>query len=76
MVNTFPGGVWPTMLTPFTKENEVDYPALEQMIEWYIDNGVAGLFAVCQSSEMFHLTLDERVNVARWVKEKLVGVYQ
>ena len=73
MVNTFPGGVWPTMLTPFTKENEVDYPALEQMIEWYIDNGVAGLFAVCQSSEMFHLTLDERVNVARWVKEKVGG---
>lgn len=61
------------MLTPFTKENEVDYPALEQMIEWYIDNGVAGLFAVCQSSEMFHLTLDERVNVARWVKEKVGG---
>jgi len=73
MVNKFPGGVWPTMLTPFTKNNEVDYEALEQMVEWYIENGVSGLFAVCQSSEMFYLTLEERVNIARWVKKKAEG---
>lgn len=73
MINKFPGGVWPTMLTPFTKNDEVDYPALEQMVNWYIQNGVSGLFAVCQSSEMFNLTLEERVNIARWVKEKSAG---
>ena len=28
MANDFPGGVWPVMLTPFTDENKVDYPAL------------------------------------------------
>ena len=48
----FPGGVWPVMLTPFTEENQVDYPALKELVEWYIENGVDGLFAVCQSSEM------------------------
>lgn len=61
------------MLTPFTKNNEVDYPALGQMVEWYIENGVSGLFAVCQSSEIFHLTLEERVGIARWVKKKVAG---
>ena len=50
--NNFPGGAWPVMLTPFTRENEVDYEALGALIEWYIREGVSGLFAVCQSSEM------------------------
>ncbi|KQO14649.1 dihydrodipicolinate synthase family protein [Paenibacillus sp. Leaf72] len=72
-VKQAPKGVWPVMLTPFTKDNEVDYPALEQLINWYIDNGVHGLFAVCLSSEMLHLSLEERVAVARFVQEKTAG---
>lgn len=62
------------MLTPFTKENKVDYSALEELIEWYRKGGVSGLFAVCQSSEMFFLTLEERVEIARFVKEKAQGL--
>lgn len=69
----FPGGVWPVMLTPFTEENQVDYPALKELVEWYIENGVDGLFAVCQSSEMFKLTLEERVGIAAKVKEFAAG---
>ncbi len=64
-----PGGVWPTMITPYTEDNKIDYSALEKLIEWYIKKGVSGLFAVCQSSEMFFLTLDERVELARFVKK-------
>lgn len=73
MDNDFPGGVWPVMLTPFTKDNEVDYPSLERLIEWYIAGGVSGLFAVCQSSEMFFLSLEERVEIARFVRKKAAG---
>lgn len=69
----FPGGVWPVMLTPFTEENQVDYAALKELVEWYIKNGVDGLFAVCQSSEMFKLTLEERVTAAAKVKEYAAG---
>ncbi|WP_270168075.1 dihydrodipicolinate synthase family protein [Paenibacillus sp. SYP-B4298] len=68
-----PGGVWPTMITPFTENNEIDYAALERLIDWYIDKGVDGLFAVCQSSEMFYLSLEERVQLAAFVKEKANG---
>lgn len=71
MNNKFPGGVWPTMVTPFNKENEVDYQALEELIEWYIKNGASGLFAVCQSSEIFYLSLEERVKVAEFVVRKV-----
>lgn len=66
-------GVWPTMLTPFTTELEVDYAGLEQLVEWYIGQGVQGLFAVCQSSEMFRLSLEERASIARFVLERAAG---
>ena len=70
---SFPGGVWPVMLTPFTSTGEVDYKALKQLVDWYIEKGSDGLFAVCQSSEMFHLTLEERVGIARAVVEYAAG---
>jgi 4-hydroxy-tetrahydrodipicolinate synthase len=73
MAMNIPRGVWPTMVTPFTDTGKVDYGALEQLIEWYIDQGVHGLFAVCQSSEMFYLTLEERVSIARFVTNQAAG---
>lgn len=69
MVNNFPGGVWPTAVTPFLN-GQVDYESLERLIDWYIENGVSGLFSVCQSSEMFKLSIEERVAIASFVKEK------
>ena len=73
MKTQFPNGEYPVMLTPFTEDNRVDYAALKRLVEWYIDNGVAGLFADCQSSEMFFLSLDEREKIARAVVEYAAG---
>lgn len=56
------------MLTPYTEDNKIDYPALEKLTEWYFENDCDGLFAVCQSSEMFQLTLEERCKIAAAVK--------
>ena len=66
-------GTWVTMITPFTKENKIDYPAWPKSIEWYIQKGIDGIFAVCQSSEMFYLSLAERVELARFVLERAAG---
>jgi len=68
MNKDFPGGVWPTMITPYKLDKSVDYDNLKKMVDWYIDNKVQGLFAVCQSSEMFFLSLDERIEVAKFIK--------
>lgn len=61
MKKKFPAGVYPVMLTPFTDENKIDFISLKRLIDWYIVHGAAGLFACCQSSEMFSLSLEERV---------------
>lgn len=66
-------GIWPTMITPFNEDNEVDYDALEILIEWYISQGVHGLFAICQSSEIFFLSLEERMKIARFVTQQTAG---
>ena len=73
MNKNFPGGVWPTMITPYTTDGSVDYNALKKMIDWYIENKVQGLFAVCQSSEMFFLSLEEKIQIAKFVKQQVNG---
>ena len=57
------------MLTPFTEKGSVDFDALGKLIRWYEAGGSAGLFAVCQSSEMFFMNQDERAAVAKFVKD-------
>lgn len=72
-MNRFPGGVWPVMLTPFTQDGKIDYEGLEHLVNWYIDRKCDGLFAVCQSSEMYYLTLEERLELARAVVKITAG---
>ena len=57
-------GVWPVMITPFDEADRLDEKALRYQIDWYIAHGCVGLFAVCQSSEMFYLSLEERIRLA------------
>lgn len=66
-------GVYPTMITPYNKNGEIDYVAVRSIVEWYIEKGCKGIFAVCQSSEMAFLTLDERVELASKVVEYAAG---
>jgi 4-hydroxy-tetrahydrodipicolinate synthase len=70
---TFPGGVWPVMLTPFHADRSIDWEGVDRLTDWYIEAGVAGLFAVAQSSEMFALDDDERLALARRVVRRANG---
>lgn len=36
-------GVVPVMLTPFTADDQIDYPALVKLIDWYLAKGVDAL---------------------------------
>ena len=67
MKNTIPNGVYPTMITPFTKDNKIDYAAVEALINWYAEKKVDGIFAICQSSEIFFLSFEERLELLHFV---------
>ena len=66
-------GIVPVMLTPFAEDGGVDYESLERLVEWYLSRGADALFAVCQSSEMIYLSLEERASIARFVVDKVRG---
>ena len=66
-------GCWPTMITSFTDDNKVDYKALKAITDWYIDKGCDGIFAVCQSSEMFFLSEQEKIDIAKAVLDAAAG---
>ena len=72
MNNQF-SGCWPTMITPFTEDNKVDFKAVEAVTKWYIQNGCDGIFAVCQSSEMFFLSEEEKLDIAKAVLDTAGG---
>lgn len=72
-MNPYPNGVWPVMLTPFKTDKSIDETGLRALVDWYIDMGVDGLFASCQSSEIFHMDPQERVRIARITVEQAAG---
>lgn len=55
------------MLTPFTESGAVDFSGLTKLTELYLRAGAAGLFANCQSSEMFSLSSEEQIAITQHV---------
>ena len=75
MIKTIPDGVYPTMITPFTADNKVDYNGVLGILDFYQKNGVDGIFAICQSSEIFFLSFEERLELLRFImKNKPEGM--
>lgn len=66
-------GIIPVMITPFLESGEIDYAGMERLIEWYIANGSDALFAVCQSSEMQFLSVEERAALGKFVVKQAAG---
>ena len=59
--------IFTTMITPYRKDGSVDIETALRYVDWYYENGLDGIFAVCQSSEIFYLTLEERVELNKAV---------
>ena len=63
----------PVMVTPFTSNGKIDFDGLATLIDFYIAAGVKGFFANCASSEMYALTPEERLSLARFVVKRVNG---
>lgn len=66
-------GVWPTLITAFTPDGNLDIGANRTIVRRALDMGAGGVFAVCQSSEMFFLSTDEKAALARIAIEETAG---
>ena len=56
-----------TMITPYRSDGSVDLDVAERYVDFYFESGLDGIFAICQSSEIFYLSLEERVEFNRRV---------
>jgi len=73
IMDTSKKGYVPVMVTPFTEEGEIDYKALDRLIEFYLKAGAAGLFANCLSNECYDLRPEERITLAKHTVERVQG---
>lgn len=62
--------IFTTMITPYHADGTIDYETAEKYVDWYFENGLTGIFAVCQSSEIFFLSLEERVKLNKTVYDR------
>ena len=58
-------GVYALMLTPYNDDLTINYDAYAEYTEFQVATGAGHLFAVCGTSEMAEMTLDEREKLAK-----------
>lgn len=73
MKNILNGGLYPAMITFYDENGNIDYTATKALIDFYVKGGVAGIFAVCQSSEMFFISEEDKYELGRFVVENVPG---
>lgn len=72
--NAIRGGIYPTMVFPYTRDNRIDEAALRGLVRWYGKKGCHGIFAGCYSSETFFLSFQERRRMVEIVKEEALAI--
>jgi 4-hydroxy-tetrahydrodipicolinate synthase len=64
-------GTFVVMVTPFDENEAVDFNAIEQNIEWYLENKVHGIIPLGSTGEFSTLTEEERIKIAEFVIKKV-----
>lgn len=63
-------GTGVALVTPFNTDGSIDFPALEKLVNYVIDNGVNYLVALGTTAETPTLTADEKLQVLEFIIEK------
>lgn len=67
-------GLTVAMVTPFrAKDGAIDYPATERLIEFMLEGGVENLVVSGSTGEAATCTVEERLELWRFVKERVRG---
>uniref|UniRef100_UPI003216FC00 4-hydroxy-tetrahydrodipicolinate synthase n=1 Tax=uncultured Draconibacterium sp. TaxID=1573823 RepID=UPI003216FC00 len=67
-------GAGVALITPFTESNQVDYKALETIIDNQVKGGMDYLVALGTTAETATLTSEEKSQVVELIKEKSAGL--
>ncbi|MDX6476490.1 MAG: hypothetical protein QOH95_2001, partial [Gaiellaceae bacterium] len=66
-------GYWPACPTPFSSDGAVDVESLRALVEWYLGEGMHGIFINGTTGEWFSQTPEERRLVAETAIDQVAG---
>lgn len=66
-------GTGVAIITPFKKDFSVDYPALEKLIDFIIDNGVEYIITLGTTGESPTINKEEKIRIINFTYEKVNG---
>lgn len=66
-------GSYVALITPFTDADEVDYACIEELVEWHVKEGTAGIVPCGTTGESPTLSEEEHFKVIETVVKKAAG---
>lgn len=66
-------GIAPPIVTPFDDSGEIEENSLRELIDWWIDNGVAAIVPCGSNGEVAYMTPEERVEVVEITVDHVGG---
>lgn len=66
-------GLGVALVTPFTKDNNIDYKSLDRLIEYHISQRTDYLVVLGTTAETPTLTFTERLEISRYIARKVDG---
>jgi dihydrodipicolinate synthase/N-acetylneuraminate lyase len=66
-------GVVVSLNTPFDEHDRIDFRSLERLVEYHLEQGASGLLVPAQAAEVLELSLDERRDIIRCVRQNSEG---
>ena len=68
-----PKGILPAMITPLTKDGKVNIPVLRKFIDFLIDGGVHGIFAIGTTGEFYAINNAEYQEILEVTVDQVKG---
>ena len=71
-----PEGIYVPNITPFNKKGEIQYNALEKLIEYWVKTGLSGMVVNASTGEAPYLSKTEKRKLIEYVVEKVDGRFR
>ena len=64
-------GIYTPIITPFASNGEIDWDVYAEVIDWQIENGVAGVIVGGSTGEFYALSREERIQQFKFAAERI-----
>jgi N-acetylneuraminate lyase len=66
-------GIYPALVTPFTKDGHINHESLRQIVQLNLKKGVQGFYVGGSTAEAFLLNMEERKSILKTVADEAQG---